>query len=144
MGYTNKNKVIRKGASYTLDQMSLIDLIILKSNLLLDVLDIENQLELARKLRDDRGTRYNQNWVNKAISAAKIKMVDVHKIEVIVDKLDISDKKEEWEYQIDLSDIDLRSILTKAMSGLVPDYIIDITIDRVIDEVNSLPNEEQT
>lgn len=134
MGHTGKYTVRRKDKTYSIDKMDITDLIILKSNLLLDVLDIQNQIDTAIDLEKTGGIKYNRAWIGKAISAAKIKMNDVHKLESILDGVDMQQEIEE--YKVEPSGIDMHKILTKAMKGLVPDDIIKVVLERAHGEIN--------
>ncbi len=133
MAYTNRLSVKLRDKTYHLDKMGYDELYDLRNRLRLDVADIDNQIE-KHDTDITAGHGRRPLWRNKSVSAAKIKIHDIAKINDVIESLDVSEVV--TDRRMDLSNVDLHAILTDAMRGTVTEEKMVLILDRVYAELN--------
>jgi len=133
MAYTNRLSVRLRDNTYRLDEMGYDELCDLRSRLRFDVVDIENQIE---KYDVDimAGHKRRPSWRNKSVSAAKIKIRDIDKINRVIESLDVAEAV--TDKHMDLSNVNIHKILTDAMRGVMSEEKMVLILDRVYAELN--------
>ena len=129
MAHTGKNIVRLKGETYNLTWMDKDELDLLLLTLKLDVADINNQIEIDA----EGGNRKGSLWRKSAISAAKIKLNDIKKVNRILE--DYSMPNAVTGSTVNLTGVDLEKVLAEIMKDNIPDEIIKMVIDRTYKEI---------
>jgi len=133
MAYTNRLSVMLRDKTYRLDEMGYDELCDLRSRLRFDVSDIDNQVEKHdADIKSGHGRR--PLWRNKSVSAAKIKIHDIGKINDVIESLDVAEAV--TDKHMDLSNVDIHKVLTDAMRGVVTEERMMLVLDRVYAELN--------
>ena len=81
MTYTNRHMVQHKKNRIDLNDLNRMDIENLRTQINLDLTDIQNQIDWARSdfVLDD--VPYDRGWMKSATQAAKIKTIDIEKID---------------------------------------------------------------
>ena len=85
MAYTNRTTVRYKGNMLDLEKMPRKKLESLRTQINLDLADVENQIGWAKYEKEASGIKYEQDWMKKALAAARIKAGDIEKIDEMLE-----------------------------------------------------------
>lgn len=125
MPYTNKTTIKHKRQMIDISTMSNKDLKELRTQMFLDLADIENQVAWKLSDYETDKTPYDRKWMKKATTAAKIKRDDIDKIDELLKSIPESMSKEEYDLR------ELLIVINEYMDGVLSPIVLDELLERL-------------
>lgn len=125
MPYTNKTTIKHKRQMIDISTMSSKDLKELRTQMFLDLADIENQVAWKLSDYETDKTPYDRKWMKKATTAAKIKRDDIDKIDELLKSIPESMSKEEYDLR------ELLIVINEYMDGVLSPIVLDELLERL-------------